>query len=56
MGSPVSPTTTLGGKLDLEDDVLSPSPLLSDSYSGYHFIDYCGLPSNPISIYRTGDP
>ncbi|THH11462.1 hypothetical protein EW146_g8030 [Bondarzewia mesenterica] len=40
-GSPLSPTTT--------------PPLGSDSYSEAHS-DYHGFPSNPVSIYHTGDP
>jgi hypothetical protein len=40
-GSPVSPTATAVGNL-------------ADSYSGA-FTDFYGFPSNPISVYRTGD-
>lgn len=48
-GSPLSPTAV--GDLD----ILPPSPLGSDSYPEAHS-DYYGIPSNPVSIYHTGDP
>ncbi|KAL4068225.1 hypothetical protein V8B97DRAFT_2059888 [Scleroderma yunnanense] len=59
-GSPVYPTTTAVDDFDLTEakgvpeDILPQSPLISDSYPEA-FSDFYGFPSNPISIYRTGD-
>ncbi|KAH9009672.1 hypothetical protein EDB83DRAFT_452123 [Lactarius deliciosus] len=62
-GSPasVSPTTIAVGDFDLTktkdvpEDIPPQLPLISDSYPGA-FRDFYGLPSNPVSVYRTGDP
>ena len=63
-GSPVSLTATLATAVgdiattkieNVPEDAPTQSPsLTSDSYPGA-FSDFYGLPSNPISVYRTGD-
>ena len=53
-GSPTSSTTTAVGEPDIAKDVLETlphSPQGSESYS-----DVFSPPSNPVSIYHTGDP
>ncbi|KAF8837533.1 hypothetical protein BDN67DRAFT_185210 [Paxillus ammoniavirescens] len=46
---------TVVADLDLTKDRVPHSPLGSGSYSETHS-DYCGFPSNPVSIYHTGIP
>ncbi|TDL17861.1 hypothetical protein BD410DRAFT_534844 [Rickenella mellea] len=58
-GSPISRTTSTVANLDSTEDSpdgIPPHSLLdSDSYFETHS-DYYGFPSNPVSVYHTGDP